>query len=160
MIVVSDVIGQVGRALGTCETDYVYDVLTRAVELLANKPTQTGVLWDPLLIYIDIPVVDGYYVCLPPHIEKPIKINLNKQPSFSRNQFFEFSLNGPGSIDPEAGYQWQDRGWKALQKPWPLSGNQFILMSTDANDTNTIVRLNTINQDGSTTWIEALVGNP
>jgi hypothetical protein len=158
MILVSDVIGQVGRVLGTCDNDYVFDVLTRAVELLANKPTKTGVLWDPMLIYVDIPVVDNYYVCLPSHIEKPIKININKSPSFSRNQFFEFSLNGPGSIDPEAGFQWQDRGWKALQKPWPLSGNQFILMSTDTNDTNTVVRLNVINQDGSTSWIEALIG--
>jgi hypothetical protein len=158
MIIVSDVMGQVGRVLGTCDPDYTYDVLTRAVELLANKPTQTGVLWDPLMIYLDIPVVDGYYVCLPPHVEKPIKININKQPAFSRNQFFEFSLNGPGSIDPEAGWQWQDRGWKALQKPWPLSGNQFILMSTDANDTNTLVRLNVINQDGTTSWIEAAIG--
>ena len=160
MIIVSDVIGQVGRVLGTCDQDYTYDVLTRAVELLANKPTKTGVLWDPLLIYIDIPVVDGFYVCLPPHVEKPIKININKSPSFSRNQFFEFSLNGPGSIDPEAGYQWQDRGWKALQKPWPLSGNQFILMSSDANDTNTVVKLNTINQDGTTSWIDAIIGYP
>lgn len=158
MIVVSQVIGQVGRALGTCDEDYIYDVLTRAVELLANKPTQTGVCWDPLLIYVDIPVVSGYYVCLPPHIEKPIKININKQPAFSRNQFFEFSLNGPGTIDPEAGWQWQDKGWKPLQKPWPLSGNQFFLNSTDSHDTNTPVMLNVINQDGSTSWIQALVG--
>lgn len=160
MIIVSEILSQVGRVLGTCDNDYVMDVITRAVELLANKPSSTGVLWDPMLLYVDLPIVDGYYVCLPHHILKPIKININKQASFSRNQFFEFSLNGPGSIDPEAGYQWQDRGWKALQKPWPLSGSQFILMSTDANDTNTVVKLNTINQDGSTTWVDAIVGYP
>jgi hypothetical protein len=158
MIVVSDVIGQVGRVLGTCDESYTFDVLTRAVELLANKPTKTGVCWDPLMIYVDIPVVQGYYVCLPPHIEKPIKINLNKQPAFTRNQFFEFSMNGPGSVDPEAGWQWQDRGWRPLQKPWPLSGNQFLIMSTDANDTNAPVKLNVINQDQSTSWIDAAVG--
>src|SRR6267142_2842865 len=72
MIIVSDVIGQVGRVLGTCDPDYTYDVLTRAVELLANKPTKTNVVWDPLICYVDIPVVDRYYVCLPPHILKPI----------------------------------------------------------------------------------------
>lgn len=158
MIIASQVLPQVGRVLGTCDQDYIFDVLTRAVELLANKPTQTGVCWDPLMVYVDIPVVNNYYVCLPPHIEKPIKININKQPSFSRNQFFEFSLNGPGTIDPEAGWQWQDKGWKCLQKPWPLSGNQFFLNSTDGHDTNTQVQLNVINQDGSTTWIEAPVG--
>ena len=158
MIIASQVLPQVGRVLGTCDQDYIFDVLTRGVELLANKPTQTGVCWDPLMVYVDIPVVNGYYVCLPPHIEKPIKVNINKQPSFSRNQFFEFSLNGPGTIDPEAGWQWQDKGWKCLQKPWPLSGNQFFLNSTDGHDTNTQVQLHVINQDGTTTWINAPVG--
>ena len=158
MIIASQVLTQIGRAMGTCDQDYIFDVLTRAVELLANKPTSTGVLWDPLLIYCDLAVVDGYYVCLPPNILKPIKININKQPSFSRNQFFEFSLNGPGTTDPEAGWSWQDRGWKPLQRPWPLSGNQFFLASTDNDDTNTQVRLNVFNQDGSTQWIDAAVG--
>jgi hypothetical protein len=158
MIVVSDVIDQVGRVLGTCDPSYTYDVLTRAVELLANKPTKTNVLWDPLLIYVDLPVVNGYYICLPPHIEKPIKINLNRQPAFTRNQFFEFSMNGPGTMDPEAGWSWQDRGWKALQKPWPPGGSPFIIMSTDANDTGTDLKLNVINQDGSTTWTDVFIG--
>ena len=46
MIIVSDVIDQVGRVLGTCDPTYTYDVLTRATELLANKPTKTGVCWE------------------------------------------------------------------------------------------------------------------
>jgi hypothetical protein len=158
MIVVSQVIGQVGRVLGTCDTDYTYDVLTRAVELLANKPTKTNVVWDPLLVYVDIPMVNGYYVCLPPHVEKPIKININRQPAFTRNQFFEFSINGPGTADPEAGWSWQDRGWKPLQKLWPPGGSQFMIDSTDSNDTNTQLRVNAINEDQSTTWLDVFVG--
>lgn len=158
MIIVSDVIGQVGRVLGTCDPAYTYDVLTRAVELLANKPTKTNVVWDPLICYVDLPVVNGYYICLPPHVEKPIKININKQPAFTRNQFFEFTLNGPGSTDPEAGWSWQDRGWKALQKPWPTGGAQFILMSSDSDDNNTIVKIHAINQDGTASWLDAFVG--
>jgi hypothetical protein len=158
VIIVSDVIGQVGRVLGTCEQDYVFDVLTRAVELLANKPTKTNVVWDPLLVYVDLPIVERYYVCLPPHVLKPIKINLNRQPAWTRNQFFEFSMNGPGTADPEAGWSWQDRGWKPLQKPWPTGGAQFIIMSTESSDTNQIVRLNVINEDQSTTWVDAFIG--
>lgn len=158
MIIVSDVLTQVGRVLGNCDQGYVFDVLTRAIELLANKPSKTNVLWDPLLVYIDLPVVNGYYVALPSHIEKPIKININKQPSFTRNQFFEFSMNGPGTMDPEAGWSWQDRGWKPLQKPWPPSGNQMIIMSSNPNDTGLEVLVNAINQDQSTTWITAFVG--
>jgi hypothetical protein len=158
MIVVSEVIGQVGRVLGTCDPDYTYDVLTRAIELLANKPTKTNVLWDPMLVYVDIPMVSGFYVCLPPHVEKPIKININRQPAFTRNMFFEFSMNGPGSNDPESGWQWQDRGWKPLQKPWPTGGTQFMINSSDANDTGTLVKVNVINQDQSTTWMDAFIG--
>ena len=158
MIIVSEVIKQVGRVLGNCDTDYTYDVLTRAVELLANKPTRTNVMWDPLLVYVDIPIVESYYVCLPPHVEKPIKININKNPSFSRLQFYEFSMNGPGSNDPESGWQWQDRGFKCLQKPWPASGNQFIINSDNSNDLNKEVLVNVNNQDGSTQWVTAYVG--
>lgn len=160
MIVVSQVFNQVGRVLGTCDDSYCYDVLTRAVELLANKPTKTNVLWDPMLIYVDIPMVNGYYVCLPPHIEKPIKININRQPSFSRNQFYEFSLNGPGTADPESGWSWQDRGWRCLQLPWPPSPNVFLIASTSPNDYNTPVLVNIINADQSTTWVTVNVGIP
>jgi hypothetical protein len=158
MILVSDVIGQVGRVLGTCDNDYVMDVLTRAVELLANKPTKTNVVWDPLICYVDLPIVNNYYVVLPPHVLKPIKININKQPAFTRNQFFEFSMNGPGTMDPESGWSWQDRGWKPLQKLWPTGGSQFFIDSTDAADTNTQVMVNAINEDQSTSWIQAVVG--
>jgi len=158
MIIVSEVIAQVGRVLGTCDQEYTFDVLTRAVELLANKATRTNVLWDPLLVYVDIPIVQSYYICLPPHIQKPIKININKQPAFTRNQFYEFSLNGPGSNDPESGWQWQDRGWKCLQKPWPPGGSQFIINSDNSADLNAQVLVNAVNQDGSTTWITAYVG--
>ena len=159
MIIVSDVIDQVGRVLGTCDPTYTYDVLTRAVELLANKPTKTGVCWDPLMVYVDLPIVNGYYIALPPHIEKPIKINLNKQPSFTRNQFYEFSLNGPGSNDPEAGWSWQDRGWKALQKPWPPGGAPLLITSDNPSDDEVQILVNAVNQDQSTSWITAFVGD-
>lgn len=158
MIVASQVIAQVGRVLGTCDPVYTYDVLTRAVELLANKPTKTNVLWDPMLIYVDIPIVNNYYVCLPPHVEKPVKININRQPAFTHNQFFEFSLNGPGTSDPESGWSWQDRGWRCLQKPWPPSGDFFFINPTNANDTGTEVLVNIINADQSTTWVTAFIG--
>ena len=62
MIIASDVLTQVGRVLGNCDQDYVFDVLTRAVELLANKPTKTNVVWDPLICYVDLPIVERYYV--------------------------------------------------------------------------------------------------
>jgi hypothetical protein len=41
-----------------------------------------------------------------------------------------------------------------------LGGQQFLLMSTNANDTNLQVLLNTVNQDGSHTWVTGVVGTP
>jgi hypothetical protein len=158
MIIVSEIYNQIGRVLGNCDETYVFDILNAAIELLANKPTKTNVLWDSLLCYVDLPIVNGYFICLPPHVEKPIKININRQPSFTRNQFFEFSLNGPGSNDPESGWSWQDRGWHALQKPWPGGGSPIMIWSEDANDNNTIVKINAIQQDGSTEWIDVPIG--
>lgn len=158
IIIASEILTQIGRVLGNCDQTYLFDILTAAVELLANKPTKTNVLWDPMLVYVDLPIVQGYYVCLPPHVEKPVKVNISKQPAFTRNQFFEFSMNGPGSNDPESGWSWQDRGWKPLQQPWPAGGSQVMIYSSNANDTNTIVKLNVINQDGSTTWTDVPIG--
>jgi hypothetical protein len=111
-----------------------------------------------MLIYVDIPIVQNYYVCLPPHVEKPIKVNINKQPSFTRNQFFEFSINGPGSADPESGFSWQDRGWNCLQKPWPASGDYLFINTSNANDNNVEVLVNIINEDRSTQWLTVFVG--
>lgn len=160
MIQASDILSQVYRVLGTCDEPYAYDVITRAVELIANKPTKTNVVWDPMLVYVDLPIVQGYYVCLPEHVMKPIKVNINRQPAFTRNQFFEFTLNGPGSNDPESGWSWQDRGWKCLQSPWPLGGSQFLIMPVNAADNNVGVQMHCLNQDGSAQWIEAVVGVP
>jgi hypothetical protein len=158
MIVVSEIFQQVGRVLGNCDQDYVFDVITQAVELLANKPTRTNVLWDPMLIYCDVPIVESYYLCLPNHLAKPVKVNLNKQPSFSRNQFYEFSMNGPGSNDPESGWQWTDKGWRALQKPWPPGGSQLMINSDNSNDLNMGVLVHVVHQDGSAEWVTAYVG--
>ena len=88
MIIVSEILSQIGRVLGNCDQSYVFDILTDAIVLLSNKPTKTGVLWDSLLCYVDLPIVNGYYICLPPQILKPIKININRQPAFTRNQFY------------------------------------------------------------------------
>jgi hypothetical protein len=89
---------------------------------------------------------------------KPLKVNINRQPAFTRNQWFEFSMNGPGTLDPEAGWSWQDRGWKPLQKPWPLGGQQFMISSDNGNDNNTQVLLHAVNEDQSTTWITGVIG--
>lgn len=153
MIVVRDIVDEVQSVIGRADPTYVFSTLTRAVQTLANKSTQAGVIWDPLLVYVDIPVADDYYVYLPAQVEKPIQVNLNRNPSFARAQFYEFGLNGPGSTDQELGWQWQDRGWSPLQQPLPAPPTEFFAQSDDPNDASFTLNALLNNDDASESWV-------
>jgi hypothetical protein len=130
-VVVQDIISEIQQVTGKCSQSYLFQVLTRAVETLARKSCTTSITWDPLVTYLDLPVQNDYYVFLPPQIEKPIKININSNPSFSHSQLYEFTMNGPGSNDLEAGWQWQDRGTGAIQRRFPRQ-NLYLYASSDS----------------------------
>lgn len=151
-MIVNDILPNVTEVIGKSSTTYLFDLITDAVQLLANKST-----WDPLIGYVDIAVPSivpggspetitygtpaqrvpdagalavlvsgggdlttkaGIYLTLPPQVEAPIKINVNNNPAFSRNQLYEFTMNTPGTQDIELGWAWADRG------PTPLNGSQ------------------------------------
>jgi hypothetical protein len=132
MIVVSDIIGEVEQVTGRCDTPYLFAILTRAVETLARKACATSVTFDPLQVYVDLPVQQDYYVFLPYQVEKPIKINLNGNPAFSHSDLYEFTQNGPGSADIEAGWQWQDRLTSPIQRRFPRGGNLTLSAMSDS----------------------------
>lgn len=119
MILVSDIIGEVEQVTGRCDQPYLFGVLTRAVETLARKACAISPTWDPLMIYVDLPTQQDFFVYLPYQIEKPIKININGNPTFAHSPLYEFTQNGPGSNDIEAGWQWQDRLTGPIQRRWP-----------------------------------------
>lgn len=131
MLVVQDLIGEVQQVLGRCDQPYLFSVLTRAVETLARKACATSVTFDPLQVYVDLPTQQDYYVFLPYQIEKPIKVNINGNPAFSHSSLYEFTMNGPGSNDIEAGWQWQDRLTSPIQRRWPRGG-LFLTASSDS----------------------------
>jgi hypothetical protein len=135
VILVSDIIGEVEQVLGRCDQDYLFSILTRAVETLSNKACQISITWDPMIIYLDLPVQQDYYVYLPYQVQKPIKININGNPSFSRANLYEFALNGAGSSDIEAGWQWQDRLTSPIQRRFPRGGYQLAAVSDSEADT-------------------------
>lgn len=140
MILVSDIIGEVEQVLGRCDQAYLFGVLTRAVETLARKMNPTGAPtagapWDPLLIYVDLPTQQDYFVFLPYQIEKPLKININGNPSFTHSPLYEFTQNGPGSNDLEAGWQWQDRLTSPIQRRWPRGAYTLSAISDSEADT-------------------------
>lgn len=141
MILVQDIIGEVEQVLGRCDQTYLFGVLTRAVETLARKANPTGAPtagapWDPLMIYVDLPVQQDYYVFLPYQIEKPLKININGNPSFTHSALYEFTQNGPGSNDLEAGWQWQDRLTSPIQRRWPRGAYTLSAVSDSEADVN------------------------
>jgi hypothetical protein len=103
---VRDIISDATEILGMCSRDKLYSRLTHAIEVLANKGQ-----WEPLLGYIDLQVTSGNVVTLPYQVETPVKININRNPSFSRSRLFEFTMNGPGNDMAETtGYSWMDQG--------------------------------------------------
>jgi hypothetical protein len=137
MFIVNDIIGEVSQVTGKCDQTYLFSVITRAVETLARKQCQTNVTWDPMMTYLDLPVQQDYYVYLPYQVEKPIKVNLNGQPAFSHSPLYEFTQNGPGSEDIEAGFQWQDRLTSPIQRRFPRQANLTLTAVSDsADDTN------------------------
>lgn len=141
MIVVADILDEVQAILGRADLPYVFSALTRAVQTLANKPASNGVIWDPLLVYVDLPVQNGFYVHLPASIDKPIQVNLNSNPSFARAQFYEFGLSGPGSTDQELGWGWQDRGYSPLQVALPAPPTTLTAQSDDATGADAAQRI-------------------
>jgi hypothetical protein len=136
MIVVSDIIGEVQQVTGRCDQDYLFSVLTRAVETLARKACSSSLTFDPLQIYLDLPVQQDFYVFLPYQVEKPLKININGNPAFSHSPLYEFTQNGPGSSDMEAGWSWQDRLTSPIQRRFPRGGQTLSASSDSEADVN------------------------
>lgn len=141
MILVSDIYTNAAKVLGTPDPTTIYDCLNRAIRLLRNKQSTSNITWDPSLIYCNIETdPKSYIVTLPYQIEKPIAINLNSNPAFTRGQLFEFTMNGPGSTDPLLGWQWMDQSTKPLQAALPFKGNspgnKLIFTSDNPSDTS------------------------
>lgn len=104
-MLVNDIYKSVVQVLGQCSQEQVFEYLSDAIEALANKGQ-----WDPLQAYIDLQA-SGNFLILPEVVEAPLRININKQPSFSRGRLFEFRQNTDGTLlGDELGFSWADRG--------------------------------------------------
>lgn len=105
-MVVSEIYPSVKAIIGNCSDDVLFEILSDAVEALANKG-----LWDPLQVYADFTVSSGNTIFLPEWIEHPIRININGNPSFTRGRLFEFKQNTDGTkLGESLGWTWDDRG--------------------------------------------------
>lgn len=164
MLLVSEIFSDIQAVLGTADTATTYDKLNRAIRLLRNKASGSNVTWDASLIYCNIATdPTRYIVSLPYQIEKPIAININSAPAFTRGQLFEFTMNGPGSNDPLVGFQWMDQGTKPLQIPLPfpgLIGNILLFTSDNPLDVGVVFTCLVQNTDNSESTIPITIGVP
>ena len=110
-MIAEDVIDRVAQVIGSCNEATVFEYLSDAVEILANKAT-----WDPLACYLDIQTTGGNEVVLPDFVDDVLKVNINRKPAFSRGRLFEFRQNTDGTvIGDELGFTWADRGDRPVQ---------------------------------------------
>src|SRR5215472_10761385 len=152
MLQAGDVYSDVKEVLGRCDSAYVYRVMSDAIELLANKQPATGPAWQPLLIYVNLPVTQGYYVTLPAQVETALRVNINRNPAYPRAQLYEFTMNGPGSEDLETGWSWQERGDTPIQQPIPFP-SKLALRCDATNDAGAELQLLVVMQDQSEQWV-------
>lgn len=156
MITAESVFPECEEILGICDEKLIFQKITRALEVLSSKPCQNSVTFDPLLVYVDLPVTDDYFVVLPLQVLKPLKVNINKHPALSRLELYEFALNGPGTTDEEAGFQWQDRLTTAIQRNLAPKPGQFYLWANNADDEGVTVEFLVEDTKGNEKWISLI----
>jgi hypothetical protein len=141
---VSDIIDELVEQSGLCATGptsvILYKRLTRAVEWLASQG-----LWDAMQFYLDINVQTltnadqpATVIILPREVLTPIKINQNRNPSFSRNRLYEFSLSGPGNRGGTIKWEWMEKNTYPLLAFMPTVGSKLVVQGDPADDNKTI----------------------
>jgi hypothetical protein len=97
-----DIISEASEVTGLALGPVLYNRITRAIQVLANKGN-----FDALLVYVVMNVQEGNILYCPREIDIPLKININSKPAFSRTRLYQFTLNGPGDDDTQlSGWQW------------------------------------------------------
>jgi hypothetical protein len=122
-MIVRDILDEAIEALGRPADALLYKKITRAIQALSNKGN-----WDASQQYLDMTVQPGGIAILPRFVLTPIKININRSPSFSRSRLFEFSLLGPGS-GPLTDWQWMDQNSVPLLADLPSVGTKLTISS-------------------------------
>lgn len=133
----SDIWQELQEAVGVTDEAILYRSLTRGCEMLANEG-----LFDPQIGFLEMYVDDGYYIALPRDVKTPLQININNNPSFARARMYEYSVNGPGSVDgDEVGWQWHDRGYACVQDERKLPAQiAYICASSADNGATCVIR--------------------
>lgn len=170
-MLVSDVLQEASEITGLAaagpDSWLLYKKISRAIKTLATEG-----LWDAQQLYMDINVQQVVnapnVVILPREVLSPIKITINRNPAFSRNRLYEFSLNGPGVQDALTGWQWMDQNSTPILVDLPSIGTKLQVVGDAAdhgkkisffgldNEGNEVSDVITIPNDGSTQTTDAI----
>ena len=98
-MIVEEIYQELIESTGSSDQAVNLRVLSRAIEILANKG-----LFDPLVGYYDFVVQDTLDVALPADVKSIIALTIDDNPAFARSRFFEFAQNTDGTLEgPKAG---------------------------------------------------------
>jgi hypothetical protein len=128
MLQVTDVYEEARKIHGVCDDPTLFQWITDAIQLIANKDD-----FDGWIGYVDL-CVDGTCVTLPREVEVPLAVNIGGTPTLGRNQLFNFHLNGPGDCRENVPYSFQDKGWFATYRDIAIPSKliSFVDKSEDA----------------------------
>ena len=101
---VEHVESDVRKILGACSQIEMFEVISDAVEVLANSGD-----FDPLIGYADL-CVQGDVVTMPREVYTLLAVNIGGRPTIGRDMIYRFHLNGLGDCKEPAVWQWEDRG--------------------------------------------------
>jgi hypothetical protein len=145
-MIVKDIIVDLRNALERYEDAKIYRLLNQGIQLLSHMG---GGMWDGLIGYIDISVDSTTNtITLPRDVLTPLQVNFDNNPTFPRDQWYEFHLNGVGGGEAlQYSRAWDDKGFYPIYKT--LTGVVRITATSYASsdDGKTIVITGTDSDD-------------
>lgn len=134
---VSEIIDQVAEVLGRCDREKALQRISDAVIALQDEGD-----WNANIGAMDITTFsDGNILTLPRDVETPLAVAVNNNPTFMRDEFYRYHLNGEGlSDDNVVSWAWDDEGavpnFMDIGTPGPL-----VVYCDLLNDVGRIVRV-------------------
>lgn len=141
---------------GNCDGPELRRRVTEAVNILANSADGN---WDGMIgeMTICVDQVSGT-VTLPRDVLKPISINVDGCPTFPRDRWFLYHLNGPGGRGNDIKAAWDDRGsFPVFREPSEPTKLSFAI--SDGADNGKSVRVRALNEDDVEITIEVVLSD-
>lgn len=154
-IIVRDVYDVASEIFGPIGRRKLFDKISMAIEVLANKAH-----WDAGLGYVDIWTNDRSQVAairnkkgvgtfiLPRFVETPVAIQRVHDAIMPRNRWYEFGMNGYGEQDFSPYGSWDDAGESVLCKLIPIDQDtkkpiptKFVAVPNSSADDDTEIRI-------------------